>query len=55
MDSGGLQERGIGSVMDSYGERITDSNSVGKKLQKNYSEILERIIQAFFGYEFLEF
>ncbi|CAA2994553.1 Hypothetical predicted protein [Olea europaea subsp. europaea] len=24
--------------MDSYGERITDSNSVGKKLQKNYSE-----------------
>lgn len=43
MDSGGLQERRIGSVkvvIDSHGERITEGNSVVKKLQKNYSEVL---------------
>ncbi|CAA2996581.1 Hypothetical predicted protein [Olea europaea subsp. europaea] len=41
MDSGGLQERRIGSVkvvIDSHGERITEGNSVVKKLQNNYSE-----------------
>ncbi|CAI9780832.1 unnamed protein product [Fraxinus pennsylvanica] len=38
MDSGGLQARGFGSVMNSYGERITDGNSEVKKLQNNYSE-----------------